>query len=491
MAQKFLTNIDLNQNQLIKGQFESVASDPGTNNFEGRLIYNSTEKVIKVYTGAAWRKALHAISSETTALTTSESNGTVTLTIAVADAVNAGLLSSTGFSLLNGATANNTVSTLVQRDASGNFSAGTITASLTGNVSGNLTGDVTGTVSSLSNHTTTNLAEGTNLYYTDTRVRDNRLDQLAAPTADVSFNSRKITNLLDPVNAQDAATKAYVDAARSGLDVKDSVRAATTANITLSNLQTIDGVALADGDRVLVKNQDTASENGIYVAVDGDAWTRSTDADTDLEVTAGLFTFVEEGTVNADSGWVLTTNNPITVGTTNLTFAQFSGAGAIIAGDGLSKTGNTIDVGGTTDRITVTADSVDIASTYVGQSSITTLGTIGTGTWQGTAVAIEYGGTGATSASVARTNLADTPASGLTTGTPVLARIASQLIGDGSNTAYTITHNLGTRDVVVQVFDASTYETVVTDVVRTNTNSVTVTFSVAPDSNAFKVVVTG
>jgi hypothetical protein len=491
MAQKFLTNIDLNQNQLIKGQFESVASDPGTNNFEGRLIYNSTEKVIKVYTGTAWRKALHAISSETTALTTSESNGTVTLTIAVADAVNAGLLSSTGFSLLNGATANNTVSTLVQRDASGNFSAGTITASLTGNVSGNLTGDVTGTVSSLSNHTTTNLAEGTNLYYTDTRVRDNRLDQLAAPTADVSFNSRKITNLLDPVNAQDAATKAYVDAARSGLDVKDSVRVATTANITLSNLQTIDGVALADGDRVLVKNQDTASENGIYVAVDGDAWTRSTDADTDLEVTAGLFTFVEEGTVNADSGWVLTTNNPITVGTTNLTFAQFSGAGAIIAGDGLSKTGNTIDVGGTTDRITVTADSVDIASTYVGQSSITTLGTIGTGTWQGTAVAIEYGGTGATSASVARTNLADTPASGLTTGTPVLARIASQLIGDGSNTAYTITHNLGTRDVVVQVFDASTYETVVTDVVRTNTNSVTVTFSVAPDSNAFKVVVTG
>lgn len=491
MAQKFLTNLDLNQNQLLKAQFESVASDPGTGNFEGRLIYNSTEKVIKVYTGTAWRKALHAISSATTALTTSESNGTITLTIAAADAVNAGLLSATGFSLLDGATSNNTASTLVQRDASGNFSAGTITASLTGNVSGNLTGDVTGTVSSLSNHDTGDLAEGTNLYYTDARVRDNRLDQLAAPTADVSLNSQKITNLADPVNAQDAATKAYVDAARSGLDVKDSVRVATTANITLSNLQTIDGVALAAGNRVLVKNQSTASENGIYVAVDGGAWTRSTDADNDAEVTAGMFTFVEEGTANADSGWVLTTNNPITVGVTNLAFSQFSGAGSIEAGDGLTKSGNTLNVGGTTDRISVTSTAVDIASTYVGQATITTLGTVGTGTWEATDVGVAHGGTGSSTASGARTNLADTSASGLTTGTPVLARVASQLIGDGSNTAYTITHNFGTRDVIVQVFDASTYETVITDVVRTNTNSVTVTFSVAPDSNSFKVVVTG
>jgi hypothetical protein len=204
-----------------------------------------------------------------------------------------------------------------------------------------------------------------------------------------------------------------------------------------------------------------------------------------------MFTFVEEGTVNADSGWVLTTNNPITVGTTALVFAQFSGAGSIIAGAGLTKNGNTLDVGGTADRITVGVDTVDIASTYVGQATITTLGTIGTGTWAATDVAVAHGGTGASTAANARTNLADTSPTGLTTGTPVLARIASQLIGDGTNTAYTITHNLGTRDVMVQVFDASSYETVVTDVVRTNTNSITVTFAVAPDSNSFKVVVTG
>lgn len=491
MATKILTNLDLNQNQLIKAQFESLASDPTTGNFEGRLLYNSTEKVIKVFTGSAWRKALHAVSSNTTSLSATESNGTVSLTISVADASNAGLLSSSGFSLLNGATASNTVSTLVQRDASGNFSAGTITAALTGNVSGNVSGNVTGNVSSIANHTTTNLTEGTNLYYTDARVQLNRLDQLAVPTASVSLNSRNITNLLDPVNAQDAATKAYVDAARSGLDVKQSVRVATTSNITLSGTQTVDGVALVAGNRVLVKDQSAAADNGIYIVVAGGPWTRSTDADTNAEVTAGMFTFVEEGTASSDSGFVLTTNDPITVGTTGLTFAQFSGAGSITAGNGLTKNGSQLDVVGTADRISVAADSVDIANTYVGQTTITTLGTIAVGVWNSTNIAVANGGTGSNTSSGARTNLAATTASGLTTGAPVLARISSQLIGDGASTAYTITHNLGTRDVVVQVYDAGTYETVITDVVRTNADAISVTFSTAPTSNSFKVVVTG
>ena len=245
-------------------------------------------------------------------------------------------------------------------------------------------------------------------------------------TGTVAVNSSRITGLADPTDPQDAATKAYVDAARSGLDIKASVRAATTANITLSNTQTIDGVALSVGDRVLVKDQNTASQNGIYVVASG-SWSRSTDADEPAEVTPGFFFFVEEGTVNADSGWVMTADGTITIGTTAITFAQFSGAGQIVAGDGLSKTGNTLSVntangieisadnvqlastvagagltyssgvlavGGTADRITVNTDSIDIASTYVGQSSITTLGTIGTGTWQGTIIDPTYGGTG-------------------------------------------------------------------------------------------------
>ena len=196
-----------------------------------------------------------------------------------------------------------------------------------------------------------------------------RLDQFALPNTSVSFNSQKITSLADPTSAQDAATKAYVDAARSGLDVKQSVRVATTGNITLSGTQTIDGVAVSAGDRVLVKNQSTASDNGIYVVAAG-SWARATDADSDAEVTPGMFTFIEEGTVNADSGWVLSTNATITLGTTSLTFAQFSGTGSITAGDGLTKTGSQLDVvTASSSRIVVNADSIDLATTGVSAST--------------------------------------------------------------------------------------------------------------------------
>jgi hypothetical protein len=296
-----------------------------------------------------------------------------------------------------------------------NYITGNQTISFSGDASGSGTTSVTltlasvgtaGTYTKVTTDAKGRVTSGTTLSATDiptltaakisdfdTQVRTSRLDQMAAPTASVSLNSQKITNLAMPTADTDAATKAYVDASRSGLDVKASVRAATTANITLSGPQTIDGVAVIAGDRVLVKDQSTASANGIYV-VAASTWSRSTDADTDAEVHAGMFTFVEEGTVNADSGWVLSTNNPIVVGSTSLTFAQFSGAGQITAGAGLTKTGNTIDAVGTSNRITVNADSIDIASTYVGQTSITTLGTIGTGTWNGSVIGATYGGTG-------------------------------------------------------------------------------------------------
>ncbi len=203
----------------------------------------------------------------------------------------------------------------------------------------------------------------------DTGVQQNRLDQMAAPTASVSLNSQLITGLAAPVSATDAANKAYVDASRSGLDVKGSVRVATTADITLSGEQTIDGVAVVAGDRVLVKNQSTGSANGIYVAAAG-AWSRAEDADASAEVTAGMFTFVAEGTVNADSGWVLSTNDTITLGTTSLAFSQFSGAGQITAGAGLTKSGNTLDVA-TADsgRIVVNSDSIDLAVSGVTAST--------------------------------------------------------------------------------------------------------------------------
>ena len=202
----------------------------------------------------------------------------------------------------------------------------------------------------------------------DTAVRTSRLDQMAVPTSSVSLNSQKITSLAEPTNDQDAATKSYVDAARSGLDVKQSVRVATTESITLSGTQTIDGVSVIAGDRVLVKNQGAAT-NGIYTVAAG-SWSRSTDADSSAEVTAGMFTFVSEGTENADSGWVLTTNDTITLGTTVLSFAQFSGAGQITAGSGLTKSGNTLNVGtASSSRIVVNSDDIDLATITQSDSS--------------------------------------------------------------------------------------------------------------------------
>lgn len=217
----------------------------------------------------------------------------------------------------------------------------------------------------------------------------------------VDVDSSRVTGLSSPTQASDATTKAYVDALVTGLDVKNSVRVLSDADIDLSvaaDPSPVDGVTLANGDRILLTGQTAGAENGIYDAVtatDPTTWVRSSDADTDAEVNAGMFTFVEEGTNYADGGWVLTTNDPITLDTTSLSFSQFSGAGSIVAGAGLTKTGNTLDVGGTTDRITVNANSVDIAATYAGQSSIVTLGTVTTGVWSGTIITLAKGGTGA------------------------------------------------------------------------------------------------
>ena len=187
----------------------------------------------------------------------------------------------------------------------------------------------------------------------------------------VNVNNSRISNVTDPTQAQDAATKAYVDAVKQALDIKDSVRVATTAAITIStglNVgDAIDGVTLADGDRVLVKNQTDASQNGIYVA--GSSPVRSADANASTEVTSGMFCFVEEGTVNGDNGFVLTTNDPITLDTTDLTFTQFNGAGQIIAGDALSKSGNTLNVNDDNITLEVNSDALrikGISATAVG-----------------------------------------------------------------------------------------------------------------------------
>lgn len=546
---KFVSDIDLNENEIKNAKMEVHSSDPTLGNFEGRLIYQSTHKTLKVHSGTAFRNMVYDVTSSTDALTASSSNGSVSLSVADATTSAAGLMPSADKTKLDDATDANTASKIVQRDGSGNFSAGTITASLTGNVTGDVTGSVTGTVSSIANHDTDALSEGTsNLYYTDARVRANRLDQLTAPTGDVSFNSQKITNLADPVADSDAATKSYVDAARSGLDVKASVRVATTADITLSGTQTIDGVALSTGDRVLVKDQSPGSENGIYVVASG-SWSRSTDADSSAEVTAGMFTFVEQGTVNADRGYVLTTDGAITVGSTALTFTQFSGAGQITAGDGLAKSGDTLSVNVDNSTIEIATDTLGvkdagitaakIASAVAGDGltggagsalavdplaagglqisssqlsikldsnsalslsagGLTVASSIaGSGlTWTSGVISVDSvdltsgvtgtlpianGGTNATTAAAARTSL-DVP------------RKFVAAVPSGSTSA-TVTHNLGTSDVIVQVYEVSSGENVLVDIARVDSTStasdddVTMTFSVAPSANQYRVVI--
>jgi len=197
-------------------------------------------------------------------------------------------------------------------------------------------------------------------------------------TGAIAMGTNKITGLGDPTSAQDAATKAYVDSAAQGIDWKASVRAATTAAVTLAsgleNGDTLDGVTLATGDRVLVKNQATGSENGIYVVKVSGAPDRSTDADTGAELTSNFAVFVEEGTVNADQGYTLTNNGSITVGTTALTFTQFTGLGQIVAGTGLDKNGNTLDI----DSTVVTLDGTQTLTNKTLTSPTLTTPNLGT-----------------------------------------------------------------------------------------------------------------
>lgn len=223
-----------------------------------------------------------------------------------------------------------------------------------------------------------------------------KLNGIATPNGHVNMGGWTIQNVGGPVNDTDVANKAYVDGVSAGLDIKQSVRLASIGNISATYNNTggtsgrgqftaapnsVDGVSVAQGDRILVKNQSVGAENGIWVVTTvgtgaTGVWDRATDFDSNGEVNAGAYVWVEEGGTNQDSAWVLTTNNPIQIGGaggTALTFTLFASSTDLIAGAGLTKTGNSIDVGAGT-GISVTAGAVGIANTAV------TAGSYGSGT---------------------------------------------------------------------------------------------------------------
>ena len=240
--------------------------------------------------------------------------------------------------------------------------------------SANVTG--TGTLATVNSNVGTYTKVTVNGKGLTTAASQASLTDLSSPTASFSFNSQNLTNLLDPVNAQDAATKLYVDNAAQGLDAKASCVAATTVSITLVGGQTIDGVTVVAGDRVLVKNQSSAAANGIYV-VQTTSWTRSTDMDTWAEV-PNAYVWIETGTTQADTGWVCTSNAGGTLGTTAITWVQFAGAGSYTAGTGLTLTGTQFAIDSTvatlTGSQTLTNKTISGASntlTNIGNTSLT------------------------------------------------------------------------------------------------------------------------
>ena len=264
-----LDHSNFNQTELRRAVFQNLAAAPTSPApIKGQIYFDTIANKISIYNGTSWDTPTYNPVTSVSGSGAIVSTGGTTPTISISPASGslAGSMSISDYVKLAASTASNTNSAIVQRDSSGNFAAGTITANLTGTASNasQLNSQAAAYYLARANHTGTQTSASISDF--DTQVRSSRLDQLTTPTANVGFGSNRITSLADPQNPQDAATKAYADALIStGLN-KGSVRAASTANVSLTAPgAAIDGVTLASGDLILLKDQSTGSQNGLYV----------------------------------------------------------------------------------------------------------------------------------------------------------------------------------------------------------------------------------
>ena len=496
MARKFLVGIDLNKNELSNAVIQNLASAPSTP-AAGQIYFNTGDGELYYYDGTAWVSVLNESEVISGTFASRPAAGTAgrlffatdqqimyfdtgsawlqvsnfgSVTAQTTYGASSGSGSSTDFSRADHThgtpSLTNTTPTALAIGGAGAVGTGTAPAredhahAMPG--FGNVTTETT-FGSSSANGSATTVARSDHAH--GTPVHDNsahstiNLNALATPTADLNINNYKITNLATPTASTDAATKGYVDSVAEGLHIHASVVAATTANLnatydngtsgvgaTLTNAGanaalTLDGVSLNVSDRVLIKNQTSALQNGIYtVTTVGDgstAWvlTRAADFNTSAEIQGGDFVFVTGGTTYDNTGWVQTSTG-VTVGTTAILWDQFSGAGTYTASNGVQLVGSNFS------GVVVASGGLSVGAT------------------------------------------------GFELDTTIAVRKYAANVGDGTNTSYTITHSLNTKDVIVSVYDnSSPYAEVICDVQHTSTSAITLLFSVAPTSNQYRVVV--